>query len=289
MSKKIHSIKYLILSSTSLVICLLIATISMHINPTFAYSNEIYYGDSNYADNGNSSTQYETFTYSYKQSNKVLINNSFPQYYNTNNSLTNTCANVAGCNILGYYDKTYTNLIPDYTPGIQRPSGYIYYAMSYNTQKKQNIIDDLYVRMSTNNPNSGTTQTQYKNGLSSYIINQGYTATYSSIMTNNIIDMTKLTTAISNGTPISLFLSGYNFSIISDNNNVVLITKYIFTGNHIAIIYGYQIVDYYDDSDSIICTKTYLYVATGMELVSGVYILNNNGTINDAESISINT
>ena len=34
--------------------------------------------------------------------------------------LVNYCANVAGANVIGYYDRYFANLIPDYTPDISR-------------------------------------------------------------------------------------------------------------------------------------------------------------------------
>ncbi len=34
--------------------------------------------------------------------------------------LVNYCANVASANVIGYYDRYFANLIPDYTPGISR-------------------------------------------------------------------------------------------------------------------------------------------------------------------------
>ena len=119
----------------------------------------IYYSDNNYSNNGESTFETEIINYSWQQTTaSVMINNSFPDYYNTNNSLLNCCANVAGANIIGFYDRFYENLIPDYIPGISRGDNYSYYNMEFNLAKKQDVIIELYVRMGTNNPEAGTSQ-----------------------------------------------------------------------------------------------------------------------------------
>ena len=249
--------------------------------------SEIYYAENNYFDDGEGAVATETIEYSTKQSSPaVLLNNTFPAYYNTNNALSNSCANVAGANIIGYYDRYYENLIPDHTPGIARGNHYTYYSMANQLQKKQNIINDLYRRMGTNQPNPGTTQDGYKSGLSSYIYEKNRTVSYASVMTNRNFDLNKLHQAIENGMPVSLYLSGYNISQVHETNGTVTISKYIYTGNHIMVVYGYQTVKYFNHNDVLINTKTYLYVATGM-LQTGYYILENNGVINDAESVRI--
>ncbi len=272
-----------------LLVAFLIATTSLFVfqltaTDTVAYaSNEIYYSD--YGDYTNVT---ETINYSRKEeSTLVRVNNTFPAYYNNNSSLLNACANVAGANLIGFYDRYYANLIPDYTPGVQRGSNYTYYAMSLNLEKKQAVIDDLYVRMGTNSVEPGTNQTGYKNGLTSYVNSKSLSIAYTSVMTNSNLDLSKLNQELSAGKPVSLYLSGYNITSVSDSGTAVTLTKAIYTGNHIMIVYGYQTVNYYNASNVLVSSKTYLYVATGTTHL-GYYVLNNNGTINDAESVYIN-
>ncbi|NCA68354.1 MAG: hypothetical protein EOM87_09885, partial [Clostridia bacterium] len=59
----------------------------------------------------------EVINYTSKVTEEDYINATFPEYYNTNGNLTNTCAPVAGAMIVGYYDRTYTDLIANFTPG----------------------------------------------------------------------------------------------------------------------------------------------------------------------------
>ncbi len=282
-------------SITTLLIVLLLATISMVIpqvvlirDTVYAASNkDIYYSDDGYSDNGESTLVTETFEYATKEtSSEYKINKSFPAYYNTNSSLTNSCANVAGANIMGYYDRYYENLIPDYVPGILRGANYSYYQMTVNVSKKQDVINELYVRMGTNSPDAGTSQEGYKSGITSYVNAKGYNVTYNSVMTGSGLDINKLKSVLQNGDPVSLYLSGYNITAINDTGYSLNLNKYLYTGNHIMIVYGYQTINYYNSNHILIKSNTYLYVATGM-IHTGYYILNNNGTINDAEAVHI--
>lgn len=253
-----------------------------------AYSSEIYYSDDAYSGNGGESTvATEVINYSSKISSPTtFINNSFPAYYNTNNSLVNACANVAGANIIGFYDRFYDNLIPDHTPGVDRGTSYSYFPMTVDTAKKQAVINDLYVRMATNAPVAGTSQDGYKSGITSYTNSKGYNASFSSVMTGSSLDLSKLQQALSSGKPVSLYLSGYNITQMQDVNNSVTLTKSLFTGNHIMIVYGLKTIDYYNSSNALIKSHTYLYVATGSTF-KGYFLLNTYGTINDAESVNI--
>lgn len=247
----------------------------------------IYYSDTNYSNNGESTFETEIINYSWQQTTaSVMLNNSFPDYYNTNNSLLNCCANVAGANIIGFYDRFYENLIPDYIPGISRGDNYSYFNMEFNLAKKQDVINELYVRMGTNNPEAGTSQSGYKNGLTSYVNEKDRNITFNTAMADSSLDINKLNQALNNGNPVSLYLSGYNISQINDIGGSVTINKFIYSGNHIMIIYGYKTIEYFDENNNLLNSMTYLYVSTGI-IQTGYYILNNNGLINDAETVII--
>lgn len=250
--------------------------------------SEIYYGnDVAYSSASSVSAEIENFSYSTKQVVSNRVNASFPDYFNTNPALTNYCANVAGANIIGYYDRFYENLIPDYIPGMQRPNAYIYYAMNVNQSLKQGVIDSLYVSMQTNYPEPGTSQAQYKNGLTSYVNSKNLSISFTSVLTNSAFDFNKVKTQIDNGKPITLYLADFNFSHFSDDGSSVTISKNFYSGNHIAIAYGYEKIDYYNAAGSLIYTITFLYASSGILTVNGVYIVGANGTINHAEAVNI--
>ena len=249
---------------------------------------DIYYGDNTYSANGSTSwTESETINYATKTTSYYRINRTYPEYFNSNLDLENTCANVAGSNIIGFYDRYYDELIPNCTVGYMGNRYYIYTGVATNPTQIQGVINDLYIRMSTNNPIAGTNQTQYKTGLSSYVASKGRNTTYNSVMTNGNFDLDKAIAQLNNGYPITLYLSGYNFTDIIDMGDHVLLSKTIYTGNHIAVAYGYQKISYYNADGSLIKTNIYLYVATGFSDDQLMYIVNNNGTLNDAEAVKI--
>lgn len=252
-------------------------------------NNDIYYCDDlNYNGEGDSYVSTEIINYATKTVTSYSINGSFPSYYNTNSQLVNACANVAGANIIGYYDRYFADLIPNHTPGFMRQTNYIYYAMSVNLSIKQGVIDTLYTLMSTNNPNPGTSQTQYRNGLTTYASNTASkSVTYNTVMSNSAFSISLALTQMQAGNPISLFLSGYNVTTISDTGSTATLSKVIYSGNHIMIVYGYQTINYYNSLGSLIATKTYLRIASGLEASTKLYVLNNNGTLNDAEAAHI--
>ena len=271
---------------TALVLICVLALSTSFSTPIIAQAyngnEEIYY-----AGTGLSRNETESFAYATKAVEKYLINPTFPDYYNTNNALTNTCANVGGANIIGYYDRYYSDLIPNVTAGYEMNNVYTYFAMNISMAGKQAVINDLYVRMQTNSTGTGNTQAQYKNGLSSYVQAKGLTITYSSVMTNGKFDLEKAKAQFQNGNPISLFMSGFNFTQVTDSGSIITLDKRLYDANHIAIAYGYEKVIYYNAAGGVLRTDIYLKVSTGLVGVTGVYLVNEYGTLNDAESAYI--
>lgn len=250
---------------------------------TMSYSDDILYSET-----ATQNVETETIYYSWKDTTFYQINTSFPDYYNTNSSLTNTCANVAGANIIGYYDRYYDNLIPDYTTGILRTNGYYYYPMGFNMDKKQAMINLFYSSMKTNTKNDGTSKEDCLNGLKNYIQSQSRSITYTSVMPNGVFSLDKFDAQLRAGNPVLIFLSGYNYVEYSDSGKQETITKNIYNGNHIVVAYGYQKVNYYDANNNLFRSNTYIYVSKGIKNVNGFYLLNSGGNIDAAEAVAIN-
>lgn len=246
-----------------------------------------YSDDALYSETATQSVETETFSYSRKEVVSYKINNSFPNYYNTNISLTNTCANVAGANVIGYYDRYYDELIPDCASGILRGTNYVYYEMFLFKEKKQAVIDWLYTAMKTNTIDDGTTEDDCLEGLAEYVQQKGRSITYSSVMTGTELNFDEFETELKEGKPIMFFLSGYNFVSVNDSGNSVTITINEYTGNHIVVAYGYQKIDYYDANNSLIESNIYIFISTGIESTSGFYLLNYGGNINSAKAVDM--
>lgn len=246
-----------------------------------------YSDDGSYSDSSGATQSQETFAYASKQVQSYSINSSYPEYYNTNNALSNTCANVAGANIVGFYDRYYDELLPDCTAGVQRTSGYTYYPMIVNKTQKQAVIDWLYTSMATNTVEAGTSQEDFEEGLADYVTSRARNIAYSSVMTGSIFDSTKYDSEFRDGHPVVLFLANYNITTVLDYGSSVTLYKNIYTGNHIMVAFGYQTVTYFAADGSVVRQYTYMIVATGKNGETGHYLVGENGAIIDAESVII--
>ena len=259
-------------------------TVALAANNDADKKDEIYYGS--FSGGGLVSTERETFTYARKTTESYFINQSFPNYYNANGDLKNTCANVGGANIIGYYDRFFTNLIPDCEPGYYT-TRYHYYPMGKVSDEVLPLIRDLYGRMQTNVDGPGSTQTQYENGLASFVKSKGWTLTYSSVMSDGKLNLDKVKEQFKKGNPITLFLEDFNFTDVIDDGKTVIWDKLLYHDNHIAVAYGYVKEVYYDSNGKVIKNAVYLYTASGMAGVSGQYIVGLYGDIVDAEGVHI--
>ena len=221
----------------NVIIMVLIIVVSSFCITTFSVNNKCesavaitYSDDTLYSDMGAPNVETENFSYSRKETTSYMINSSFPNYFNTNLSLTNACANVAGANVVAYYDRYYDELIPNCSVGVNRSTGYTYFAMTVNKDKKQSVIDSFYKSMKTNTKNNGTTQEDFENGLKEYVQSQGRNLSYISVMSNGEFSFNNFDIELHNGRPVVLFLSGYNFASLVDLGNQVRITTSVYAG-----------------------------------------------------------
>ncbi len=293
---KLYLKKSLTFALAIVVLAAVLATVFGMSASNVAYATDvqndvIYYGeDLQYADSyDNTQSETEDIYYATKQSTYKSINETFPLYYNLNSNLTNCCANVAGANIVGYYDRFYEDFIPDCTPGIVRNNVYTYYPILMNRTERQAVIDTLYLNMLTNNPNAGTSQANYKAGLKTYINEKGKSVSYNSVITNGKLDLNKVNAQFDQGNPISLYTQGFNVSTIrSMSDTQIRLDKVLISTNHIMVAYGYLKEDYFDANGVLIKSNLYLIVASGIQtLVGNYYIVDNNGILNDAEAVRV--
>ena len=89
-----------------------------------------------------------------------MINNSFPDYFNT------SC-----------------------TVGANRTAGYKYFAMTVNKDKSKFIIDLFYNSMKTNTKNNGTTQDDFQKRFKRICAIAGRNLSYISVMSNGIFNL----------------------------------------------------------------------------------------------------
>lgn len=269
----------------SLVLAFMCSIGTLPINAKSA-DKPIYYGDG-YNGAIMTGTETETITYAWKDEIQYAINGGLPLYYDTS-TRTRTCANVAGAIVLGYYDKTYDELIPNFTSARVIRDRVLY---NVQTDAVQAVIDSLYVKMNTDSTSGGTTIAGFKNGLKSYINEKGKNVAYSGTGQNNQMNQTAFIQSIQNNRPVALFVSKYtlipimNFSISSTEDKL---NKTKFDGNHVLVSYGLKEVNYYNSNGSLKKQLTLLMVATGFLQDPLYYIeLNSNSNVIDSYSINV--
>lgn len=206
----------------------------------------------------------ETISYISKEVvTDITTANSTPRYFAVS-GMQNGCGAVAGGIIVGFYDKYYDNLIPNWTS-----------AYSTGLYKGQNgtyvhdLLFDLYNRMQTNVVAEGVSESEFKNGLKSYVVDHGYNLEYISLGTGNNFNYTAFKTAVRNNQPTVLFVRPSTLYYYQTINNEDVITTSNISGNHIMVAYGYYEVKYTLSNGTR--TDKYLYVATGLSGTSAAF------------------
>lgn len=270
------------------IICLLLSAICITVSvPKVTNQSEPMYFSSGY--NGSvyegSSTEY--ISYATKTENEYAIKGGLPRYYNEGIK-ANTCANVAGAIALGYYDKTYDELIPNFKAARVIKDKVIY---SAQTEAVQAVIDKLYVSMDTNSTSAGgTTIAGFKNGLKSYVNGQGRSISYSSVGQKDKINRQEYIDSVKSEQPIALFMSGYSLIPMTDFSETPTKDKLEikhYSGNHVLIACGLKEVKYYNSNGSLSQTLTLFMVATGYKLDPIYYLDVRGGSLIDSYSIDI--
>jgi len=249
----------------------------------YSANDEMRFSDG-YEGSSYTGTSTETVSYATKSETESYISGDLPKYYNKGTN-TNACATVAGAIIVGYYDKTYTNLIENFTSARTVKNLTVYNAQ---TSTVQTVIDTLYTLMGTNSGSSGTTVSGFKSGLKSYVVGQGYSISYSSVGSYSSFSSTKYTTAINNKLPVALFVSGYSIitsSSSSSSTDTYEIKNY--SGNHVLVGCGIKTVSYYNASGSLTKQYTLLKVATGFNETISYILLKNFNSIIDSYSVTV--
>ena len=199
----------------------------------------------------------ETISYVSKQVvEDITTANGTPEYFAVS-GMQNGCGAVAGAIVVGFYDKYYGNLIPDwdsyYSSGMYRIQNGTYV---------KTLLFDLYDRMQTNVVAEGVSETEFKNGLKSYVVDHGYNLQYTSLGAWNNFNYSTFKTAVNNNQPTVLFVRPSNIYLLAEHANEDVLTSGNISGNHVMVAYGYYEVKYTLSSGTR--TDKYLYVATGL-------------------------
>ena len=216
-----------------------------------------------------------------RSDDNYLMALSIPDF--TSSPYLSSCACLAGANIVAYFDRFSTELIPNYEPGYEYMGYYFYYG---GASSVPDLVTQLYSDMGTTESN-GTTTAQFLSGMNKYVKRAGYTFSYSSVMSGGKLNYSSVKTSMKNNKPVALFLSGYNVAEIAMNDTYDSIAYYLFSANHVMVGFGYEDVTYTYASGAKE-NMQFLYVASGAHISpSGFFNINYNTKINDAYAVSI--
>ena len=227
----------------------------------------------------------ETINFTSKSEDTYQLAKKHP-YLVGSDSFPNGCAAVSGANIMQFWDRYKTNLIPNYNPGSSIASYYLYYGKSDATDK---LTSDLFYDMETNSTGVGATIDQFKAGMEKYVKRNGnYQISYNSCMSAGNFDYNIAKNYIDNGQPIALFLSMFNVITIKTQNNSDNLSIKISKYNHTMTAFGYKDITYTLTNGTKRNDK-YLVVATGIkDLTTGYFNISYKTNIKDAFGVQIN-
>ncbi len=254
-----------------------------------ANANEQFFCDDGFGGEGEAVASSYTVQYDSYQVNDAYVVAAAPSYGHATDTLPNNCGPVAGANIVGFYDRYYTNLIPNFTPGMTTNSGYRYYP-SIGFAALNTLVETLYEEMQTNSEANGTSTRQFLTGLRNYVEGQGYSIGYESMYSSSTrVNYAKVKQMVNTNKVGVILCDSYNFVFeIVHRNNETTVVKKSYNIGHGMMVYGYMTIDYYRDG-RIFQTDTFLQVSSGFASGAQGYIkMDDYLDIFDAYIVTIN-
>ena len=202
--------------------------------------------------------------------------------------MQNACAPITGSNVVAFYDRFFTDLIPDYTPGGINPLGKYTYFSDMGLQPVITLIRTLHTAM---NSADGTTEAEFKAGMQSFLSSKGRSITYHSFYsTTTNVDLSTFVYWLDQGKVGVLMCSTYNFvsDIINDaTSNLYYVVKDNSYVGHMMLVYGYKIYQIYVGG-ALVRTDTFLLASSGYsDGDSGYILLNDDLTIEKAYILDV--
>lgn len=205
-----------------------------------------------------------------------------PYYIMVGSELTNACGAVAGSIVVGFYDRYYENLIPNYTAyypnNRYKPADgtYVY-----------GVMESLYTLMRTNVDDVGVSEYDCRDGLQAYVENKGRSLSYSSIKSGGSFSYSLYKQAINANKPVLLFCTELPIQYVSTGDSYDIVATDTIEGCHIVVGFGYYTVNYYNGS-SIYRTDNYLLIATGLHSNVAYYVnINSTSWLDSGYSVTI--
>ena len=229
---------------------------------------------------GGTDPVYETerVDYLYRSENKYNILPSIPtcMFGEAGSCVAKMCTNL-----VVYMDKTYTNLIPNYEPGIAFMGSYMYQS---DTTETMAVYDQLYDDTGTDA--NGATVADFKSGFQKYVNRQGYSVNYTSLMSWWSFNFNSAKTVVQAGKPLAVFMSSYRGVKITKSDGYDYLEYETTNGNHAMAGYGCLEVNYILEGNQT-RTDRYIYGALCVAMFRAGYINIEEVEIDDAYAITI--
>lgn len=222
-----------------------------------------------------------TINYISKNENEKSLAMTIPAYiYDKKPS---ACGPTAAANIIAYYDRNNTNLIPNYNPG----SGIgPFYRYSAQNSIIDGVVEQLYEDMETNSSGIGVTLNQFKDGFTKYCLRAGYNVQFESNMTGAQLDFDEAKSVLDEQIPLLLFVSGLEIVDIQEGSGVDSYSTLYGSIQHVLAAFGYKEITYTLQGGQIE-QHEFLLVATGIHRMPTAY-LNINNMLQTYEALSVN-
>ncbi len=234
-----------------------------------------------YFGGGAITNQYETVNYTTKSTQTDGIAFDLPNYSPQSDPVD--CANVAGCVVMGYYDRFYENLIPNFQSYTVFGPAIIYKSGPAEIYALGTQLSNLM------GGRMGTTYSEFQAGMNSYVTGKGYSYTTENMFTNGSFNYTKYKQAVTSGKPVVLFMNTFSMvNNIGENTTYDYISHGYINATHAMVGCGYRTDTYYNASGAQIGTRRYLKVASGtVSYDVGYMSLDWNGNLERAISVTI--
>ena len=223
----------------------------------------------------------ETVTFTRREESYIETVKGVPLYTQIS-TLSNSCGPTGGAIIVGFYDKYYEDLIPDYNPCLSTGR----YKGNDRTAIPQ-LMGELYTLMRTNVDDVGVSESDCVNGLKAYVENKNHSLSYSNVRSGSTINISSLTSAINSNVPAIVFCSKmdlYSYATNSGNDSISYLS---YVGGHVVVGYGFLNIKYYN-GDTMFREDNYMRVATGLPGIQSAYIkLSTTGWCNAAYAVNV--
>ncbi len=225
----------------------------------------------------------EEVTFTEREPFYTTTSYNVPYYIMVGSELTNACGAVAGAIVVGFYDRYYENLIPNYTA---------YYTINNKYKPADGtyvygVMESLYTLMRTNVDDVGVSEYDCRDGLQAYVENKGLSLSYSSIKSGGSFSYSLYKQAINANKPVLLFCTNLPITLMGTTTESDTISTDIIQGCHIVVGFGYHTVNYYNGS-TLFRTDNYLIVATGIHSTYAYYVkINSTSWLDNGYSVTI--